>query len=466
MNTCKSIAIKMLCLTKTDQAVVFATLTSVAALILGPLTILLIVRYFSPELQGYYYTFGSLIALQFILELGMGQAIIQFVSHEWAGLSFNHTGRIVGDFQAYLRLVSLGHLTIKWYVTVAASIVFVLAPVGYVFFVTSPGSASVSWVWPWITVCILLGLNLIITPFFVLLQGCHEVGSYWFYRFIQQTIDGIATVVAILLGFGLWALPIAVACRLIWSIGFLLVRYRGFVASFAIRIREKSTSWHKEVWPIQWRIAIAWFSAYFTTQLFAPVLFRYSGPVAAGQMGMMITLNNVIIAIATNWVVTKAPRFGSLIALRQYVELDALFKRSFSTSVGVAALGAVMGWLGIVILGVFDLPLATRVLLPIPAGLILLSGLFTTIITGLSVYLRAHKREPLVWIYLTSSLIISALTMMLGRQWGATAIALGYCLVLAIFQLPVSLIIFRRSRGTWHRLGAEDSAAILDAVIV
>src|SRR5262245_41412245 len=96
------------CVTVIDRAAVFSVLTNTASLVLGPVTALLVATHFAPELQGFYYTFGSLTALQFLIELGLGQAIIQFASHEWAKLRIDGNGRITGDPHSLSRLISLG----------------------------------------------------------------------------------------------------------------------------------------------------------------------------------------------------------------------------------------------------------------------------------------------------------------------------------------------------------------------
>jgi hypothetical protein len=93
----------MLQIAAVDQAVAFAVLGNIAALILGPITALLIATRFSPELQGYYYTFGSLLTLQVLLDVGFGQAVIQFASHEWSRLTLDHEGRIGGDADSLSR---------------------------------------------------------------------------------------------------------------------------------------------------------------------------------------------------------------------------------------------------------------------------------------------------------------------------------------------------------------------------
>jgi hypothetical protein len=54
-----------------DKAVVFAVAAPVLRIVSGPVSALLMIRFFTPEIQGFYFTFGSLAALQVLLELGL-----------------------------------------------------------------------------------------------------------------------------------------------------------------------------------------------------------------------------------------------------------------------------------------------------------------------------------------------------------------------------------------------------------
>ena len=441
-----------------DRAVAYAVLSNIASLIFGPVTALLVATRFSPDLQGYYYTFGSLTSLQFLVELGLGQAIIQFASHEWAGLGFDANRRIVGAEDSLSRLISLGRLSFKWYSIAAVVILVVLGVGGYAFFARSP-TPGINWMWPWFAVCLGLSLNLVLTPMFFLLQGCNQVSQFWFYRFIQQIVNGLVLWIAILSGAALWSGPIAMACGLVWSVVFLL-QYVVFFKTFLSRPVGPRIAWSSEVWPIQWRIAVSWFSTYFTSQLFTPVIFKFSGPAVAGQMGLTNTLANVLVAISSNWVVTKAPRFGGLVARHQFKALDRTFFRSLLVSIVVACLGAAMGALLIYVLNLMGNPLSSRILPPLTATLFLMAGVVSSTLAGLAVYLRAHKKEPLVGVFFSASLVVVILTLFLGSRIGALGIAIGYLGVLVFYQLPVSIAIFQRCRRKWHsiQLVSEESA--------
>ncbi|MBT6902530.1 MAG: hypothetical protein HOA32_16150, partial [Nitrospina sp.] len=85
-----NVLIKFLRWIEVDRAVAFAILVKVWSLFAGPVTLYLISIYLSPEIQGFYYTFLSLIALQSFVELGFYIVITQFASHEWASLELDH----------------------------------------------------------------------------------------------------------------------------------------------------------------------------------------------------------------------------------------------------------------------------------------------------------------------------------------------------------------------------------------
>ena len=75
-----------------DRPVFFGLLTKIWAVGAGLVTAFLIVKHFSPAVQGYYYTFASLLALQVFVELGLGTVLVQFAAHEWSRLSLTSTG--------------------------------------------------------------------------------------------------------------------------------------------------------------------------------------------------------------------------------------------------------------------------------------------------------------------------------------------------------------------------------------
>lgn len=433
-----------------DRAAAYATLTSVTPLVFGPVTALLVATRFSPDLQGYYYTFGSLTATVSLLEVGLGQAIVQLASHEWARLRWGLEGSMIGDATCLARLTALGRKAIQWYGGLAVLALLAVGPVGSLLF-SSRGAEGI-WVWPWTASCVAMAAGLLVLPLFYLLQGCGGVSDFWLYRWIQQIVNGLSLWLAIEAGAGLWTPAVAVAVGLCWSVAFLLSRHRRLVEVFLPRpAAPDAMSWRAEVWPLQWRVAVTWACTYLTMQLFVPALFRVSGPAAAGRMGLTVTLANVLIALSSSLVMTKGPRFGVLVAQQEYRELDAVFRRAILGCLAAAVIGAGLLWAGVLALYALEVPLRERILSPLPAGLLLAASIPISLTVGVSTYLRAHKQEPLTAVLLVGSLASLLAAALLGRRWEATGIAGGYLLVLLLFQVPAVLLILQRRRAAWHR---------------
>jgi len=182
-----------------NRAVLYAILARAWGFAAGPVSALLIAANFTPTIQGFYYTFGSILALQTFAELGIGLAITQFASHEWAKLRIGEKRRIEGDPNALSRLVSLAKIAIRWYSIAAVFAIVGLSIGGYVFFSQS-STQNVGWKLPWISLCVFTGINLFTIAIWSLLEGCNQVSNVYFYRFFQGLLGSVAAWTAILLG--------------------------------------------------------------------------------------------------------------------------------------------------------------------------------------------------------------------------------------------------------------------------
>lgn len=433
-----------------DSAVLFGILSSIMRLGSGPVTALLIAFYFTPELQGYYFTFGSLLALQVFVELGLGTVIIQFASHEWSRLGLDERRRIVGSPEGLSRLASLGRLAFRWYAIAGGIIAVGLGLAGYGFFSQSP-HLGIDWVVPWFVLCVLTGIRLCLVPVWSLLEGCNQASQVYAYRFVEGIVITLSIWVAIVLRGGLWTPAVSIVAGLFCSAAFLRQRYWQFLRPFFSPPIGPRISWRFEVWPMQWRIALSWLSGYFIFSLFTPVLFHYHGAVVAGQMGMTGSVVGALSGVSSVWLLTKAPRFGVLIANKEYGTLDQLFFRSAAASVVVTCCGAATIWGIIYLLYFLDHPLAMRVLPPLPAGLFLTATVLMQSSFPLAVYLRAHKKEPFLSVSVGGGVLIGLSTWQLGSRFGAIGMAAGYLAVVALFSLPVGTAIWYRCRTEWHK---------------
>src|SRR5436305_163479 len=286
-----------------DRAVGFTVLARVWASSAGIVTVALIARFLSPAEQGYYYTFGSLVALQIIFELGFSFVILQLASHERAGLSISPEQDISGDFVAHARLASVLQKSVRWYSVAAGLMALTVMPAGFYFFSTHESAGQVVlWRLPWSLDVLMAVLNFQLDPLLSFLEGCGFVPEVARLRFTQSVIGSLLAWIALFSKHGLFAPSMMLFGMASASLIWLFRKRKLLFGLLAHSTGENRIRWNEEVWPFQWRIAVSWFCGYFIFWLFNPVLFAFRGPVEAGQMGMSLSLANAIQAISVSWV--------------------------------------------------------------------------------------------------------------------------------------------------------------------
>ena len=433
-----------------DRAVLFGLLVQAWQASVGPVTVILIAKLLTPETQGYYFLFGSIISLQVFLELGFSSTLVNICSHEWAHLKFDTDGRVIGNVNALSRLVSIGRLVFKWYAVASCFFVIVIGWGGYVFLGSYSGN-DIQWGNPWLSVVIVTGMLFWTAPFIAILEGCNQNHVTNQFRLFQAIITTSVLWLILLLGGGLWALLASACSRLVCNISLFFIRYFRFFELFWQPVNGPEINWKKEIWPLQWRTAISQVAAYFAGNLFTPVIYYYFGAAPAGQMGMTWSVIAMMQAAALVWMTTRVSRLGMLIARKEYEEVDRLFVTTCIFSAATFILGATMFWGVIEFLNYMRYPIANRFLAPYPTALLLMALMLGTLATCQSIYLNAHNRMPIA-VFLPPLMVnlCAAFTVwVLGKHFGVIGAVSGY-LCIMIILIIVQTIVWKRFRDRWH----------------
>lgn len=433
-----------------DKAVFFAILAKTWGIVATPVTFLLIARHLSPELQGFHYTFSSLLALQSFFELGFSLVITQFASHEWAHLHLNEAGIIAGEERSLSRLISLGRLVVKWYAVASTIFVITVGLAGYLFF-NHASKVNISWEGPWFMLVFFVGLQLWILPIFSLLEGCHQIARVNLFRLISSFFMACSFWLVLSSGGNLWSSAISFGTAILTQLILLIFFYRKFFIPFFSHPTSAHMDWKNEIWPMQWRLGMSGLVNYFAFSLFNPVMFHYHGATVAGQMGMTIQAISSIGAVAYVWIQAKVPTMGNLVAQKKYPELDHLFFHISLISLGVILLGTGSFFALLRLLAMWHHPLADRFLPPLPTALFLAAAVFMQIAQCAAAYLRAHKQEPIVVMSVISSLLIGLFVWLWGRNYGPTGAAFSYFAIVSLLIVPWLTFIWKRCRQEWHQ---------------
>jgi hypothetical protein len=441
-----------------NRAISYGVFTRVWSLFAGPVTMLMIASRLSRDQQGYYYTIGSLLALQLFFELGLMTVISQFASHEFVNLSWGRRGVIEGDPVARERFCDLLCKAARWFAVAALLLIIVLIPAGLLFLGNRQDAAiDFSWRLPWILAVVGTAANLFTVPFFSVIMGSGDVVTVNHREMVGAVVSSILCWVVLGVDGGLFSV-FAVTCGSVfisWSYllrqkpALLAMTWKRMFHGGEERDRSATISWWGEVWPMQWKIALTWIAGYFVFQLFTPVLFRYHGPVVAGQMGMTLSAANALLGVSLSWINTRSPELGKCAATGNWVGLDGLFRRVLIQSTAVSLFGAIAGWAVIRFLQEYFL-IGQRFIPASHAALLFAAISMNVVMAAFGAYLRAHKQEPFLPLSLTLGVVQGGATWFLGMKYSTLGVSAGFFVIHLFVALPVAYRIWRTCRKQWH----------------
>lgn len=406
--------------------------------------IALVVARLSPEVQGYFFTFSSLLLLQVFLEVGFGVVLLQFVSHEWAFLRFGPRGQIEGSPAAAARLASLVRLGVRWYAVVALALFIVLGTGGHLFFASS-SATGVAWVTPWWLLVTAQACSTLIVPQSAFLEGSGQVALNQRNLLVANVCAGLAAGTALLAGGGLYALVLLVGVRAAVAHALILPAAFPFLRLWRLRSADDRIGWARQFWPLQWRIGLSWMAGFLMFQSFTPAAFWVQGPGAAGQVGVMVQAFNAVNQLGSCWLTAVQPRMGHLAARANLVVLRALVRDILRRSFATALLLAV---------GAFSLVAGLQHFMPrygARFGDLVAIGAFLAVAVSLQLAnvetaaVRFRKREPFVLASLASAATVMASNLLLGYAFGARGMAFGFAAVIFLMTLPWVHRLFRRN---------------------
>lgn len=438
-----------------DKAIFFTSLARVIQAAGGIVSILFVARYLTGEEQGFYYTFGSIVAIQIFFELGLNGIITQYVAHEVSHLRWEDGVRLAGEQKYLSRLSSLLHFSVKWYLCFAGALLLTLVAAGFMFFGKYGTHENISWRIPWILLAVGTALNLLLAPILAFIEGLGKVKEVAKIRLYQQTIGLLIVWSGLALGAKLYVsgLHCLVAVSLIASILYFGDLRKLLVNIWRVALTDK-VNYRHEIFPYQWKIALSWVSGYFIFQLFNPVLFATEGAVVAGQMGMTLAALNGIQSLSLSWITTKVPLFSGLIAQKNYAQLDKIFNLTLKQSVSINGLFLLVMLLGIFIIRYFHIviggmDLGNRFLPYFPMVLMMIPLFVNQFVNSWAIYLRCHKQEPFLLNSIVAGILCCLSTVLLGKYFGVLGITGGYCFITCAMSFW-GRWIFVTKKKEWH----------------
>lgn len=417
----------------------------------GPIMLVCIPYFLTPMEQGYWYTFGSLAALSVFADLGFTTIVLQFTAHEFAHLKYGPNRILMGDEGHLWRLASFFRFVIRWLSRIVV-IVFPLIVVGGYFFLYAKHD-DIHWQIPWIVFSVASAgafFNSAIMSFF---EGCNSVALLQSIRFRNVVVMTFTNFIALFMGFDIYALAISSVVNVAIGAGYILYYFHVPMKQLWNLSREKCYNWWPEFSSLLWRYAISWCSGYFIFQLFTPVAFHFHGAAFSGKIGISIAMWTAGFSIANTFIVAIMPKLNMLVSERKWPELDALFHKATLRAMLVMALGGIAYFIVYYLLHdkffFFD-----RILQPVSMFMLFLSWTFQLWVGCIAVYLRAHKKEPLMQISFFSGIWVAVTTLLCAKFLAPEYMFLGF-LSQYIYGIPIVYHIYIKQKRAHRMMPAE-----------
>jgi O-antigen/teichoic acid export membrane protein len=434
---------------KQRKDLLFTLINQLWRLISGPITLLLIPLFLSPEQQGYWYLFGSLSALSIFADLGFSNIILQFSAHEYAFLHLTEDGLLAGEERYLQKLGSFFRFTIRWISTICAVVFPVIFIIGIVFFIRD--HVLDIYFFPWILYAIGSLINFFCNSILSFIEGLDKIDSIQKIRFRVAVLNTCVVAAVLILGGNIYALALAMLLSASSVFISIFGVFRKILSQLISISRGFHYSWKKEIVPLFIKYALSFSSGYFIFQIYTPLMHYFHGPVSSGKVGITLALVMAILNISSIWMYTITPKLNMLISQKSWNDLDTLFRKRQWLSIGTYIFITIGLFVFLLIFrNIWIIPEIISRFLPLTSFIILIICYFIQIIVNSwALYLRGHKQEPYVIPSVLSALWIAIITYILGKfmppVWFFTGFLSSY-----VWGTPVCYLIFRHYKKSWH----------------
>jgi len=392
----------------------------------GLVTALLVATVLSPLDQGWYYAFLSTAALAALFDAGLSVVLVQAAAR--ASVEAEAVEAQARLLRRFLRLYGL-----------AALIYFTLScGLGWFIFGARLAPGTGGWLAPWLVLNLCVCVNLWLTPLFALEEGAGSLRLVYLLRLAQGVAGACATWAGLVFAGPLWACVAAPAMAGLIALGWLW-SLRG--SPWLRTAGDSRAPALPGLWSLHWRVAAGWISGYLLIQAAPIILFRLHSAEDAGRMGLSLACANMVGILAHSALAPKIPAMTRLASQKLWAAFDTTFRDALVASMVLfAALGLPLAALRALGQGV---PLAERLIAPLPFAILLAAVFANHIFGALAAQLRSFQQEPLVGFACGAAALSVLLAILLAPHFGAPGLAVSFLVVQGL-TLPPAILAWRR----------------------
>ncbi|HCD1256108.1 TPA: hypothetical protein JD854_RS13765 [Citrobacter amalonaticus] len=269
----------------------YSLLSKAVNILCGPLTILLISRKLSSEEIAFYYTFFNLIALQQLVELGLGFTLKQCISHAYKLKDNAWTYTSKQEIKGYFKF------GMYWFIGISFFIFFVIGPFGIFYY--GDYSGSVEWKGAWYAIIAVLTWTILMIPFQIFLEATQNQLIIYRSQVIYALVNSLSLWVFLYFDFKLYSIALSLLCSNLVLLFLLYHKIKSLYhkLKFVKEIDHIKVIFTK-LWPLFSRVAVVWGVGFLFWNGFNLISFKLFSTEDAGKIIFSITLARAGFTIA------------------------------------------------------------------------------------------------------------------------------------------------------------------------
>lgn len=423
-----------------DRAAMLNTAQTLWRIVSAPLSVTITAVHLSPATQGYFYIFFNVLALQSVLEAGVGFNLLKHLSLNQGAITI-HQGSLHIEGAERVDLLDRIAITNFWLMVVAVFLFSVILPAG-LFFMESKGPAAtaVDWHMPWMLLVLSNALSLLLQPFSTALEASGQRTYVYKMRFFITVVTSIASWGALIAGLGLYSLFFSGMTGVVLGLIFFAGRLRRSL-TVIYDFRRVSLAALRRFWGEQWRITTTWTLGYFYWNALPLVFFKALGPVAAGQYGMTSAMLSAISQVASAPYNARIAQFGAWIGNGRKAMAIGEFEHTVRRSAGMYVAGVLSlagcWWL------FPSFPPFTRLLEPAAYAALAAYAFLNFLIPAWATFSRLCRNEPFLYFSLATNIVFPVFIALVGYASRSVTVTLLCLLTLQFVFLPWARHIYR-----------------------
>ncbi len=425
-----------------DKSIMWGLFFLCWSFLAGPITSLIILIYFDAEFQGYFYTIVQLALLVQLGDMGLNTILLFLISRAYSKINKNKD--VYKNLQKNNSSKTLA--LVKLLYVYSLKIPFIIFPIifliGLLYFDNSNKDLNYL-LYTWLFLCIAVSIDLVTVFLIAKMEALDNVALSNKLKFIKVFVRSISLWFFLALGFKLDSIAFSTLISVLIFLFLYLKYYKNFFLETWNRKKLDKIKWRKEIWPLQWRMAITWiFGAYILYNSNLIAVFYFLGPVDAGKFGIIFTICEAIFAVSYLWVQTSTPKITYLIAVKKFIEAKNMLVKKAIFAIAMTMFLGILLFIFLCFIK-FYFPIYYERLLPVEfLPFLIFAGVFRHLIQSLTVFVRANKKEDLMLSYLMAGVLTIVLNWILIPTHGLFGVCISIFIVTMFIHLPTTVILF------------------------